>query len=499
MPVARLQGHVQELKAVGNTPVAKSPLMAPCDKVFNLGIASPGRLNCIATIQLFFTQSGQVGARGETGSDQAIPAQMLKTRNTQASPEQPRHGTDGPPSLGSARGTSPTPDAFIVDDEEGICSFVSMTLDTLGLVARSFNVAADAVAALDHGHPEIVFLDIAIGESDAVEVIRSLGEKRYAGTVQLMSGAQSPLFEDVQRIGAWHGLNMCPPLQKPFRAKDIQRSVASILLLDCPQAAISVAPATQLDLGEAVANGKLELWYEPKIDLRSKLLAGVEGVIRYREQSTGSVRAVDDALQQANQATRSALTGHFLAAVLRDCDELDRAGIPLRASLNASFDVLTKLDVAAIARQNRPRGENWPGLILGVGENEVIEDPQLALEVATQLRIYGITLAINNFGAAFSSFERLRDLPFSELKLHPEFVEGCAQDAKSAGVCRAAIDLAHRLGATAVATGLEHDADLVALQSMGCDAGQGPLLAEPMPKSKLMWICLATAGQPWLT
>ena len=399
-----------------------------------------------------------------------------------------------------ARGTSPAPDAFIIDDEEGIRNFISIALGTLGLVVKSFHAAADAVAALDeHGHPDIVFLDIALGESDAVEVIRSLGEKHYTGTVQLMSGIKSPLLEDVQRIGAWHGLNMSAPLQKPFRIRDIQRAIASVPWFDSPQITISIAPPAHLDLGEALANGKLELWYEPKIDLRTKLLAGAEGVIRYHDHPDGAVDAIDGALQQAHQATRTALTEHFLAAVLRDCDEADRAGIPWRASINVSFDVLTKLDVAAIARQNRPRSKKWPGLIVGVGEHEIIEDLQLAHEVATQLRIYDITLAINSFGAGFSSFERLLELPFSELKLHPGFVGGCAQDERSAGVCKAAIDLAHRFDATAVATGLENDADLVALQSMGCDAAQGPLLAEPMPKSNFMSICLATAGQPWFT
>jgi EAL domain-containing protein (putative c-di-GMP-specific phosphodiesterase class I)/ActR/RegA family two-component response regulator len=399
-----------------------------------------------------------------------------------------------------ARSTSPAPDAFVIDDEEGIRNFLSISLGTLGLVVKSFHAAADAVAALDEqGHPDIVFLDIALGESDAVEVIRSLGEKHFTGTVQLMSGIKSPLLEDVQRIGAWHGLNMSPALQKPFRTRDIQRAIAFVPRFDCPQITISIAPAVPLDLGEALANGKLELWYEPKIDLRTKLLAGAEGVIRYRDHPNGTVDGIDGALRRACQATRHILTEHFLAAVLRDCDELDRAGIPLRASLNVGFDILTKLDVAAIARQNRPPSENWPGLIVGVGENEVIEDPQLAHEVATQLRIYGITLSINNFGAGFSSFERLLQLPFSELQLHPGFVGGCAQDEASAGLCKAAIDLAHRFRATAVATGLENEADLEALKNMNCDAAQGPLLAEPMPKSKLMSICLATASQTWFT
>jgi EAL domain-containing protein (putative c-di-GMP-specific phosphodiesterase class I) len=292
---------------------------------------------------------------------------------------------------------------------------------------------------------------------------------------------------------------MCPPLQKPFRAKDIQRTIASIPLAGSPQIAVSVAAATELDLGEALANGNLELWYEPKIDLRTKCLAGAEGVIRYHDHFTGAVHAINGALHQANQTARHTLTRHFLAALLRDCDEFERAGVALRASLNMDFDLLTRLDIAAVVRQKRPSNEKWPGLIVGIGENEVIENLELIHELATQLRIYGVTLAINNFGASLSSFERLSDLPFSELRLHPDFVAGCAMNERSAAFCKAAIDLAHRFGATAVAIGLDSEADLAALQNLGCDAAQGPLLAEPMPKSKLTLMSLAGAGQAWFT
>src|SRR5207244_857816 len=152
--------------------------------------------------------------------------------------------------------------------------------------------------------------------------------------------------------------------------------------------------------------------------------------------------------------------------------ELSRAGIRLRTAVRASFDALANVDLMAIARQNRPRSEQWPGLILEISEHEVIKDINLAHEIATQLRIYDITLAIDNFGAGFSSFERLRELPFSELKLHAGFVAGCAADAKNASICLAAIDLAHRFEVVTVADGLEDASDLLALQGMGCDLGQ---------------------------
>jgi EAL domain-containing protein (putative c-di-GMP-specific phosphodiesterase class I) len=124
----------------------------------------------------------------------------------------------------------------------------------------------------------------------------------------------------------------------------------------------------------------------------------------------------------------------------------------------------------------------------------------LAHEIATQLRIYDITLAISNFGAGYSSFERLRELPFSELKLHAGFVAGCADDARNASICQATIDLARRFEVATVADGLEVESDLRALQRMGCHIGQGPLLAEPMPRSKFIAALgeRALAKQAWL-
>lgn len=397
----------------------------------------------------------------------------------------PRRDDHGVPAVSAGRLGSTAANAFVIDDETGICKFVSTVLGSLGLVAESFQTAEEAIAAFERGQPEIVFLDIALGGSDAIDVIRSLGEKGYPGIVQLMSGAKSALLDDVHRIGTLHGLNMCPPLEKPFRKEAIRQAVASIPLWDRPPITVSFGAAIEPGLDQALANGWLELWYQPKIDLRTRALAGAEGVITYRHPVHG-VHGIDRLLPQADAKTRAALTKHFVVAALRDSDELARAGNHLHTAVSASFDALTNVDLAALVRQNRPKSEAWPGLILEVSEHEVIEDLNLAHEIATQLRIYDITLAIGNFGAGFSSFERLRELPFSELKLHAGFVAGCAHDARNAGICRAAIDLAHRFEVVAVADGLENMSDLRALQSMGCDAGQGPLLAEPMPKSQFI-------------
>jgi EAL domain-containing protein (putative c-di-GMP-specific phosphodiesterase class I)/CheY-like chemotaxis protein len=425
---------------------------------------------------------------------------MLKSQNSHlAAQPRPHSAQSALAQTAEELPASGRPDAFVIDDEEGICRYITTVLGMLGLAAESMHSAEQVMAALERVQPDIVFLDIALGESDAVDVIRKLGALRYRGIVQLMSGAKSALLDDVHRIGALHGLNMCPPLEKPFRREAIQRAIATLPLFARSDIAVSAAPQVQPGLDVALANNWLELWYQPKIDLRTGGLAGVEGLVRYSHPKLG-VHPIDSMLPQASTETRARLIQHFLIRALHDWEELDSAGISVRTAVNANVDVLTNVDLTGLVRQNRPRSTSWPGLILEISENEVIRDLNLAHEIATQLRIYDITLAISNFGAGFSSFERLRELPFSELKLHPGFVAGCADDARNAGICRASIELAHRFEVMTVADGLDNASDLHALQYLDCDAGQGPFLAEPMPKSQFISSLRerARTNQAWL-
>ena len=370
-----------------------------------------------------------------------------------------------------------SPHAFVVDDEDGICKLITMTLATMGVEAEKFHTAQDAVAALDQRLPAIIFLDVALQRSDAVDVIRGLGEKGYGGIVQLMSGSNVELLEDVRRVGTRHGLNMRPPLSKPFRAEAIRHIITSAHLAE--------RPLTVVDLDEALANDWLELWYQPKIDLRNMVLAGAEGLIRCRHPVHG-VLSPGSFLPGASERSHSMLTEHVIVTALRDWDEIAGIGVHLHTAVNTSIGSLANLQLPSLIREHRPKSDKWPGLILEVTESEVVKDVALMHEISTQLRIYGITFAIDDFGEGFSSFARLRELPFAELKLDRSFVKGSGTDARNAGICQTIINLAHHFGAVAVAEGLENAADLQAVHRMGCDMGQGFLLARPMPKNRLI-------------
>ena len=375
-------------------------------------------------------------------------------------------------------GPAPSRNAFVIDDEEGICKVVTMTLASMGIETEKFHDAKGAVAALDRQLPAVIFLDVALEGSDAIDVIRGLGERGYGGVVQLMSGSNIALLEDVAQVGARHGLNMLPPLQKPFRPEAIRHVVSSLHLDDQPGGA-------DVSLDEAIANNWLELWYQPKIDLRTSTLAGAEGLVRCRHPVHG-ILSPASFLPSGSEQAHSALTEHVITTALRDWNETADLGVNLHTAVNTSIGALANLQLPALIREHRPKSDKWPGLILEITENEVVKNVAFMHEIATQLRIYGITLAIDDFGEGFSSFARLRELPFAEIKLDISFVKGCGSDLKNAGICQAIIHLAHHFGAIAVAEGIENAADLQAIHRMGCDMGQGFFLARPMPKANFL-------------
>jgi EAL domain-containing protein (putative c-di-GMP-specific phosphodiesterase class I) len=292
-----------------------------------------------------------------------------------------------------------------------------------------------------------------------------------------MSGSDVALLEDVRRVGARHGLDMLAPLQKPFRADAIRHAIL--------KAKLKGRTVAMPSLEEAQRRGWLELWYQPKIDLRKKTFAGAEGLIRCRHPVHGILPPAS-LLPGATERAHALLTEHVIVKALRDWDEVAETGVYLHTAVNTSIGALANLQLPALIREHRPRNEKWPGLILEVTENEVIKDVALMHEISTQLRIYGITFAIDDFGEGFSSFARLRELPFAELKLDRSFVKDSGTDARNAGICETIINLAHHFGALAVAEGIENAADLQAVHRMGCDMGQGYFLARPMPKSSLI-------------
>ena len=241
----------------------------------------------------------------------------------------------------------------------------------------------------------------------------------------------------------------------------------------------------EIPIDEALTNNWIDIWYQPKIDLKRKCLAGAEALVRLRHPEAGLLWP-EDYLSLLDDDDLAKLVEHALAATLRNWSTFAEAGFGLRLAINVPATMLSKLPVKALIAEHCAGSKNWPGLILEVTEDQVVRDIALTRKIATELKASRVEIAIDDFGAGFSSFSSLRDLPFAELKLHGSFVKNCAVDVTNAAICQTAIDLAHRFGGVAVAKGIDSIADLQALMVMGCDFGQGMLVAPPMPHDRFL-------------
>ena len=254
-------------------------------------------------------------------------------------------------------------------------------------------------------------------------------------------------------------------------------------------------PRPRIEIDEALQQGWFEMWYQPKIDLKRKCLAGAEALARIRHPKYG-VLLPGTFLPGVADGSIARLTEQALIATLTNWSMFEEAGFNLHLGINVPVGVLLKLPIPELVDRHRPKSERWPGIILEVTEDQIVRDMKLAQEIAAKLRVSGIQIAIDDFGAGYSSFSSLRELPFVELKLDSSFVKNCATDATNAAICQTAVDLAHRFGSAAVAEGIENAADLQALLVMGCDFGQGVLIAPPMPQERFLDLLRQRVSKP---
>jgi EAL domain-containing protein (putative c-di-GMP-specific phosphodiesterase class I) len=249
-------------------------------------------------------------------------------------------------------------------------------------------------------------------------------------------------------------------------------------------------PDGKLTLANVLEHDLFEQFYQPKIELKTMRLVGAEALVRARHPTRG-VLGPGAFLPGAGEDEMLALTERVIITALGDWEDFAAHGLSLKLSVNVPVSALVKLPIPTILQEERPRAESWPGLIMEVTEDEIIHDLNIANDVADALRRFNVTLALDDFGAGYSSLARLRQLPFSELKIDRSYVSKCHIDRINAGLCETIVELAKRFDLKTVAEGIETPHESHKLQGIGCNIGQGYLFAKPMPKAQLVSIVRA--------
>lgn len=377
----------------------------------------------------------------------------------------------------------PEPAAFVVDDEVQVRTFVSNVLHQAGFQTHQFTSAEEVEAALPKLTPKLIVLDLSLGDSDAIEVLRNLAAVRFHGDVVLISGHDATTVDEVQKIGEHRGLNMLEPLRKPFRVNELRERVSPVN---------KDTRNTDTSLGTALQNRWLELWYQPKIDLKSMLVCGAEALIRMRHPQHG-VMPPSRFLPPPGDPLYRPLTDYIVQQSLSDWITFSDHKMSNRLAINVPASILQRPDFVANLRRHIPKSPKFPGLIVEITEDEAISDPSLAHEIAVQLKLYNVHVSIDDFGSGYSSLSRLKELPFAEIKLDRSFVRGCAKDRRKRAMCETVVELAHRFGITSVAEGVETEEDLKVISDTGYDVAQGYLFARPLTSGDFVELLMSRA------
>jgi EAL domain-containing protein (putative c-di-GMP-specific phosphodiesterase class I) len=375
---------------------------------------------------------------------------------------------------------------FIVDEEQSIRHFLSLILHGAGLDTEEFSDGASMREALGRSTPELIFLNVGLDSSETVETVTELGKRGYFGFVQLMSNRGAAVLEHVKTAGVQHGLQMLPVLKKPFETSAILVTMHDLKL------GYPAPVAARIHLSEVLNSGWLEFWYQPRIDLRRKRLAGVEAFARARHPKLG-VLSPSAFMPGAMEADLLKFSELSLVNALDASTRLAAIGVNLVFSVDIPVPALVKMAIPDIIAAHRPKNDQWPGLVIDVNEEQIVHDLPLASDLSKKVG-RDVKLALDEFGDGYALLARHKILPFTELKLAPSFVNDCATDKVNAPFCNTAIRFAHDLGCTVVGLGIEKASDALALTRMGCDFGQGFLLGQPMPEDRFMSLLRQRAG-----
>ena len=244
----------------------------------------------------------------------------------------------------------------------------------------------------------------------------------------------------------------------------------------------------EAQLREALRSNELELHYQPRIDLRSGKIVGVEGLIRWRHPVRGLL-APGEFIPLAEETGLIISMGYWvIARACHDLRTLQRRGIALNVAVNMSFrQFLDSRLLPTVQRLIQKTGIDPRMLEFELTETAVMQHPEQVQQTMAGMTELGLRFSLDDFGTGFSSFVHLHSLPINLLKLDRSFVRGIVDSPADRKLVAAMVEMGHSLGLEVVAEGVELRAQMEALRELGCDQIQGFFISPALPFVELCY------------
>ncbi len=343
--------------------------------------------------------------------------------------------------------------------------------------------------------PELMIVDLEMPVMDGIELIERMHARKLAIPLIVASSRELALIQTVEAVARNLGIPVVAAVRKPLLLPMLRQALAdfhaSCLVQQDAGASEGAGEAVSAEaLQRAIALGEIDVHFQPKVDMATGIVRGVEALARWTRPGGSAVRPDRFIALAEREGLILELTRGVMARALAQAAHWNAHGLHLSMAINLSPALLESatlvqeiLDLLAVHALEADQ------VIFEVTEGSVVDCLGAALGVLARLRLKGFGLSIDDYGTGFSSLRQLARIPFTELKIDRSFVHGAWRSDNLRVILQSALDLARQLGLVAVAEGIETLEDWRLVQSCGCNIGQGFLIARPMPAQDFL---------PWL-
>jgi EAL domain-containing protein (putative c-di-GMP-specific phosphodiesterase class I)/AmiR/NasT family two-component response regulator len=382
------------------------------------------------------------------------------------------------------------PTVLVVDDDDYVRTTIQRMLSAIGV--RIVHQAQSAAGALEiAGRPsadiDVIVSDLEMPGVDGMEFLRLLSERRPGAAVLIVSGKDEDILRSVELMARAYGLEVLGVLPKPATIGVLRDALSKYRRTGVAgEAAPSEAVVSADDLAHAIVRREFTLHYQPKVELATRRVSGVEGLARWRHPDRGLLPpAAFIALIEQH-----GLIDQMTFALFQEGADMvrrwEKAGFRVPLSLNVSQSTLADTSFAArVIDLFADAGLPPSRLVVEVTETVAMTNLAHCLETLVRLRMRGVGLSIDDFGTGHASFQQLSRVPYTELKIDRSFVAGVATQPRLQAIVESSLGIARQLGLTAAAEGVETRSDWECLSRLGCQTVQGYLVAKPMDGEKL--------------
>jgi len=328
--------------------------------------------------------------------------------------------------------------------------------------------------------PTLAVLAVDSTEIDCLALMNIMAHHHVRPATLLVGATSARVMASIKRAAEARGLPVLGVTARPLKVTEIEENLSRHLAV--------APPVPREELKQALDQSELTLVYQLKVAITSSAVnvLGVEALVRWQHPDRGLLQPRHFLNAVENYGLMSPLTDFVMTEAVRQASQWRSAGLMLEITVNLSTELVQDRGfperLTMLLQEYDFPAQN---LVLDVTESANPAGQHLLLDVFTRLRILGVRLSLDNFGAGQSSLTGLYRMPFSELKVDHSLIADVPREKEARVLVKTMVTLAHDLGLTACAEGVETAQMLDFVRSAGFDSAQGHFFSQPVAAAEI--------------